>query len=157
VKDHHEYAARLIWDGANTGQANWSYASYKRQYHIEIAGKPRLDGSADAVFRGEGDKHNPEDLFLAAISSCHMLSYLALCARKGIRVIAYEDEARGVLKFDSSSGGKFETVTLHPRVTIDDEKNRALALELHEEAHRQCFIANSCSVRIRQEPVIVTA
>jgi organic hydroperoxide reductase OsmC/OhrA len=157
VSDQHEFASRLVWDGAPRPDQKWSYASYGRQHHIEIFGKPDLQGSADPAFRGEGGKHNPEDLFLAALSGCHLLSYLALCARKGIRIIAYEDEARGVLKLDSSGGGKFESVTLHPHVTIDDEKNRALALQLHEEAHHQCFIANSSSVPINHEPVIDVA
>jgi organic hydroperoxide reductase OsmC/OhrA len=154
VSNEHEYAAHLIWDGAPARDAKWNYTSYGRRYHVDIVGKQPLDGSADPVFRGDGDKHNPEDLFLAAISSCHLLSYLALCARKGVRVLAYEDEARGVLKLDSSGGGKFESVTLRPHVAIDNEEHRALAMQLHDEAHLQCFIANSCSVPIGHEPVI---
>jgi organic hydroperoxide reductase OsmC/OhrA len=154
VSNEHEYASHLVWDGAPAAGEKWSYASYGREYHIEIRGKPDLRGSADPVFRGDATRHNPEDLFVAAISSCHLLSYLALCARKGVRVLAYEDEARGVLKLDSSGGGKFETVTLYPHVTIDSEEHRALAMQLHDEAHRQCFIANSSSVPIRHEPVI---
>lgn len=157
MSDQHEYASRLVWDGAPAAGREWSYASYGRQYHVEFPGKPDLPGSADSAFRGDGTRHNPEDLFLAAISGCHLLSYLALCARKGVRVVAYEDEARGVLKLDSSGGGRFESVTLHPRVTIAGDEHRALAKQLHDEAHLQCFIANSCSVPIRHEPVIDVA
>src|SRR5258706_10558564 len=90
----HAYAARLIWEG-NTGEGTAGYRTYSRAYRVLVPGKPDLPGSADPAFRGEADKHNPEDLFLAAISACHMLSYLALCATQGIRVVAYEDEARG--------------------------------------------------------------
>ena len=130
----HEYVARLIWDG-NLGKGTADYASYGRQYRVLMAGKPDLAGTADPTFRGEAHKHNPEDLFLAAISGCHMLSYLALCARKGVRVLAYEDEAHGRMVTDAKGGGKFEEVVLHPRVTIEGEQHAALAAQLHETAH----------------------
>ena len=154
MKAHH-YAAHLIWDG-NLGDGTATYAGYGRQHHIVIAGKPDLTGSSDPMFRGEAEKHNPEDLFLAAISSCHMLAYLALCARKGICVTAYEDAASGTLVFDGTGGGKFEEVTLRPVVTITDG-DPELAAQLHETAHSQCFIASSCSVPIRNEATIRVA
>lgn len=153
MNNSHEYLARVIWDG-NQGQGTSTYTSYGRQYRIQVDGKPELAGSADPAFRGEADRHNPEDLFLAAISACHMLTYLALCARRGIRVVAYEDDARGTMSFDARGGGRFEEVTLHPRVMIADAKDRAAAAELHENAHRLCFIANSCSVPIRHDATV---
>ncbi|MGZ8868580.1 MAG: OsmC family protein, partial [Thermoanaerobaculia bacterium] len=106
------------------------------------------------MFRGDPGRHDPEDLFLTAISSCHMLSYLALCARRGINVIAYEDDARGTLVLDGD-GGRFSEVTLRPKVTISSgDLDRAK--ELHHRAHEECFIANSCSVPIRCEATVVT-
>ena len=155
TKGMHEYAARLVWNDT-TGEGTADYARYSRQYSISIAGKPDLIGSADAAFKGEPGKHNPEDLFLAAISSCHVLTYLALCARKGVRVLAYEDEARGTLKLSADGGGKFEEVVLHPRVTIVGSEHAELAMQLHDMAHKLCFIAQSCSVPIRHEPTIQT-
>lgn len=155
----HEYEAKLIWTG-NTGVGTASYKSYERSYRVRIGGKPELEGTADAMFRGEADKHNPEDLFLTAISACHMLSYLALCAGRGIRVVSYEDEARGTLVVDANGGGRFEEVTLNPTVTIDaedDADSLQLAARLHETAHEQCFIANSCRVPILNAPTIHTA
>jgi organic hydroperoxide reductase OsmC/OhrA len=148
----HEYRTHLIWDG-NRGDGTSSYAAYGREYRVVVQGKPELTGSANPMFRGDAGKHDPEDLFLAAIASCHMLSYLALCARNGIRVIAYEDQASGTLVLDPSSGGRFEEVTLHPRVTIAGG-DRERAAKLHETAHEQCFIANSCRVPIRHEATI---
>jgi organic hydroperoxide reductase OsmC/OhrA len=153
TKGLHEYAARLIWDG-DRREGTASYASYSRRYHVVIAGKPDLVGTADPAFRGEADKHNPEDLFLTSISACHMLSYLALCALKRVRVVAYEDHANGTMTVQTSGAGKFDEVTLHPRVTIADAKDTELALRLHENAHEMCFIANSCSVPIRHEATI---
>jgi organic hydroperoxide reductase OsmC/OhrA len=154
MKAHH-YQAHLIWDG-NLGEGTSTYGGYGRHHRVVIAGKPDLHGSADPTFRGEANRHNPEDLFLAAIVSCHMLSYLALCARHGICVTAYEDAASGTMVLDGSGGGKFEEVTLHPVVTIT-EGDAELAANLHEKAHAQCFIANSCSVPIRHEATIRVA
>ena len=146
----HDYRSHIVWDG-NLGDGTASYATYGRQYRVVVAGKPDLNGSANPVFRGEAGKHDPEDLFLAAIAACHMLSYLALCARDGIRVVAYEDDASGTLVLDASGGGRFEQVTLRPAVTIADGDPERAA-QLHHKAHEQCFIANSCSVPIRVEP-----
>ena len=82
-----------------------------------------------------------------------MLSYLALCAREGIRVVAYEDDASGTLVLDASGGGRFEQVTLRPAVTIADGDPERAA-QLHDKAHQLCFIANSCSVPIHHQPTI---
>lgn len=152
---NHSYRHRLVWDG-NLGDGTATYQAYGRQYRILVDGKPALAGSANPMFRGDAALHDPEDLFLAAIASCHMLSYLALCARAGINVVAYEDDAEGTLLLDRSGGGRFENVILHPRVTIsagDAERARSL----HEEAHELCFIASSCSVPIRHEATIVVS
>ncbi|HEX5437333.1 MAG TPA: OsmC family protein [Gemmatimonadaceae bacterium] len=151
----HEYAARLVWDG-NTGNGTSSYTGYSRRYHVRISGKPDLAGTADPAFRGEADMHNPEDLFLASLSACHMLSYLALCARHGVRVLAYEDDATGVLNVRADGGGRFESVMLRPRVIIQSEEHIALAMQLHDAAHDLCFIASSCSIPVRHEPTVQT-
>lgn len=147
-KLEHAYEANVRWEG-NRGTGTSDYASYGRGYRMAVAGKSELVGSADPAFRGEGDKHNPEDLFLLAISSCHLLSYLALCGRQRVQVVAYEDHARGTLRLDGSGGGRFEEVTLHPKVTVARPEEVAAATDLHAKAHAQCFIANSCSVPIR--------
>jgi organic hydroperoxide reductase OsmC/OhrA len=149
----HEYAARLIWDG-NAGSGTSTYAGYGRQYRVLMDGKPAIEGTADPMFKGDASKYSPEDLFLAAISGCHMLSYLALCAREGVNVLAYEDDVRGTLKFDGRGGGKFEEVVLHPSVTIAEGDDAERAESLHDRAHELCFIAASCSVPIRHEPVV---
>ncbi|HMB89811.1 MAG TPA: OsmC family protein [Rhodothermales bacterium] len=153
TKRIHEYLAQVTWEG-NLGQGTSNYTSYSRSYRVHIAGKPDLAGTADPMFRGEPDKHNPEDLFLTALATCHMLSYLALCARKGIQVIGYEDEARGVLALEPRGGGRFEEVTLRPVVTIADAEHVALAEQLHDTAHDLCFIANSCSAPVHHEATV---
>jgi organic hydroperoxide reductase OsmC/OhrA len=147
----HEYEARLEWEG-NLGSGTAEYAAYSRRFRVSIAGKPDLIGSADPHFRGDEDKHNPEELLVAALSSCHMLSYLALCARRRISVLEYDDAARGLMRTTADGGGRFESVTLSPRVRIADSSRAAEAMALHEEAHRLCFIASSCNF-----PVSVSA
>lgn len=122
----HEYKSLLTWNG-NLGNGTATYAGYGRDYTIVIDGKPPLRGSADPMFRGNRELPNPEDLFVAALSSCHMLSYLALCARQGVSVLSYEDSATGVLAFTADGGGKFEQVTLNPIVTIADSDKQSLA------------------------------
>jgi organic hydroperoxide reductase OsmC/OhrA len=149
----HEYAARVRWTG-NRGAGTAGYAAYGRRYDVLVDGKPDLAGSAHAAFRGDADRHDPEDLFLASISACHMLSYLALCARGGVRVTSYEDHARGTLALHPGGGGRFEEVVLRPAVTVADAETAVHAERLHDAAHGLCFIAGSCSVPIRVEPVV---
>lgn len=156
AEEAHEYEAKLIWDG-NTGEGTASYTSYGRNYRVLIDGKPELVGTADPAFRGQADLHNPEDLFVTALSACHMLTYLALCAKRRIRVLAYEDEARGTMVTHATGGGKFEEVTLRPRVTVDGEEHVELATRLHDKAHELCFIAASCSIPIRHQPTVSAA
>ncbi|MGH7448620.1 MAG: OsmC family protein, partial [Longimicrobiales bacterium] len=100
----HAYDARLTWTG-NRGGGTATYEGYDRDYRISISGKADLVGSAHAQFRGDPAVHDPEDLLLGAITGCHMLAYLALCARNGVSVLAYEDEARGTLRLDRDGGG----------------------------------------------------
>lgn len=152
----HEYEAKLIWEG-NTGEGTASYTSYGRDYRVLIDGKPELVGTADPAFRGQADLHNPEDLFVTALSACHMLTYLALCAKRRIRVLAYEDDARGTMLTNRAGGGKFEEVVLRPHVTIDGEEHVELATRLHDRAHELCFIAASCSIPIRHQPTVSAA
>jgi organic hydroperoxide reductase OsmC/OhrA len=144
----HRYDANLIWDG-NRGDGTSDYATYGREYRVLVAGKQALRGSADAAFRGDGGLHNPEDLFVAAIAACHMLSYLALCAKHRIAVTAYEDRPTGTMREDGRGGGRFEEVVLHPIVTVADPALVDRARRLHDRAHELCFIASSCSVPIR--------
>jgi organic hydroperoxide reductase OsmC/OhrA len=150
----HEYEARLVWTG-NTGRGTADYASYGRGYRVSIGEKPDLAGSADASFRGDARLHNPEDHVLAALVGCHMLSYLALCARRGVRVLAYEDEAHGLLRLQTNGGGAFEHVTLSPRVVVADAEHVTLATELHDLAAELCFIAGSCRTPIRHQPTVL--
>jgi len=139
----HEYATGLVWEG-NRGTGTSDYAGYERRFRVMVEGKADVVGTADPAFRGDPHLHNPEELLLAAVASCHMLSYLALCSRNGVTVVRYADAAHGSLRVLPSGGGSFETITLRPRVTVAAGSDTVAAVALHERAHELCFIAGSC-------------
>ena len=151
MKDH-TYAIDLVWTG-NRGGGTADYTSYDRTHELHVSGKPVLHGSADPVFRGNTDRHNPEELLVAALSACHLLTYLHMCAEAGIVVTAYEDHATGVMK-QEGIGGRFTDALLRPRVTIA-AGDETLAHALHERAHGACYIASSVNFPVRCEPVIL--
>ena len=151
----HRYVTRLRWTGAEHGPTS-SYASYSREYVVEVDGKAPLTGSADAHFRGDASLHNPEDLLVAALSACHMLSYLAEAARAGLEVVGYEDDARGEMTLRDGAI-RFTEVALHPKVAITDYARIDEALALHRRAHEQCFIANSVNFPVDHYAVVSIA
>ena len=152
----HRFECRLVWTGATKGGTT-TYDAYSRECRVDFPGKPSMRASAAAAFRGDPSLVDPEDLLVASLSICHFLSYVALCARGGVNVIAYEDEASGTMsRFDR--GFHFTDVLLKPRVTIAAGSDPEKARELHKKAHEECFIANSVNFPVRNEPVInVTA
>lgn len=148
----HRYTATVVWSG-NRGTGTSSYRAYGRDHDIAAGGKPAIAGSSDPAFRGDGARWNPEDLLVSALSACHMLSYLHLCAVAGIVVVAYADAAEGTMRETGDGGGRFTDVVLRPRVTIASG-DPAQAAGLHEEAHRLCFIASSVDFPVRCEAQI---
>jgi organic hydroperoxide reductase OsmC/OhrA len=108
------------------------------------------------MFRGDATLHNPEDLFLTALSGCHMLTYLALAARAGICVTEYVDDATGTMEL-VGGGGRFSEVVLRPKVTIAPGSDVTLAIRLHDQAFKDCFIASSTNFPVRHEPAVVVA
>src|SRR5271156_4377943 len=114
------YTVAVKWTG-NTGAGTSDYADYERSHLISIENKPDIIASSDTPFRGDNTKHNPEDMMVAALSTCHMLWYLHLCADAGIIVTDYIDHATGKLTLAPGVAGRFTEVMLHPVVTITDE------------------------------------
>lgn len=151
----HEYRAEVTWTGATEGPVK-DYRGYDRTYTIAIAGKPVLMGSADPMFLGNPALHNPEDLLVAALSACHMLTYLALAARAGLEVRAYSDSASGIMVLEGG-GGRFTEVTLRPRVSLAPGSDLERAHALHDTAHGDCFIANSVNFPVRNEAKVFEA
>ena len=116
-----------------------------------MEGKQTIKGSSDPAFLGDPSKHNPEDMLLSALSVCHMLWYLHLCADNGIVVNQYTDYAKGTM-LQTDRGGHFTEVILHPHVIITDNAKIEKANSLHEEAHKHCFIANSVNFPVKHKP-----
>lgn len=141
----------MSWTG-NLGQGTSGYAAYSRDHVIRATGKPGIVATSDTAFRGSPERYNPEELLVSALSSCHMLWYLHLCAVNGIVVTGYEDDAKGTMIETEDGSGYFKEVTLFPVVTIADAARIPRAMELHREAAKKCFIANSCNFPIRHEP-----
>ena len=153
AKRQHLFSCHLVWTGA-TPEGTSAYDKYSRDYRVDFEGKPPMFGSAAPTFRGDPALHNPEDLLVASLSACHCLSYLALCAVGGLRVIAYEDDATGTLeRIDRVM--RFSEVVLRPKVTLAPGSDLHKARALHEKAHAECFIANSVSFPVRNEPTVV--
>lgn len=111
--------------------------------------------SADPALRGDRDRWNPEQSLTAALSQCHMLWYLHLCAVAGVVVTEYADDAHGVMVETGADGGHFTEVVLRPRVTVSSPDMIDTATSLHKSAHEKCFIANSVNFPVRHEPVVV--
>lgn len=151
MKGQHNYNVTVTWTG-NKGKGTTDYRSYERSHSVRIEGKEEILCSSDPAFRGDKSKHNPEELFLSSISSCHMLWYLHLCADQGIVVVDYADNATGIMQETEDGGGHFTEVVLHPVVTVKDTSMIDLANALHTKANQFCFIANSCNFPIHHKP-----
>lgn len=123
----------------------FTYESYSRDHRVSLETGLVMQASAAADYRGNPTLPNPEELLVAALSSCHMLTFLAICARKGIVVERYDDEAVGVLERADGKPTSVTHCTLHPRTEFGEGKipTPEELHSLHEQAHRGCFIASS--------------
>ena len=144
----HNYKLTTVWTG-NKGDGTKNVKTYDRSHTISIQGKPELFLTTDNPAVGDNSKLNPEDLLVSAISSCHMLSYLYLCAMEGIVITIYNDNATGIMIEKSSGGGSFKEVTLNPVFYVAEKSMVEKAIELHHKAHEICFIANSLNFEVK--------
>lgn len=148
----HQYTITVTWTG-NTGEGTKHYRSYLRDHEIRITGKPVIPGSSDPHFRGDPHRHNPEEMLVSSLSTCHMLWFLHLASEAGVVVTAYEDQAAGTMSETPDGGGQFTSVTLHPVVTVQEEPMIPLVDALHHRAHELCFIARSVNFPVHHDPV----
>lgn len=153
MSKEHIYNTDLVWTG-NLGNGTRNYKGYSRAHEISVEGKPKIVGSSDPHFNGDASRYNPEELLVAALSGCHMLYYLHLCADAKVVVVNYQDSAKGVMIETANGGGHFTEVVLKPRVCITNESDAERAHELHTRAHELCFIANSVNFPVRAEDEI---
>ena len=151
----HTYRTTTRWTG-NLGTGTRDYRGYSRDHTLEAEGKPSLPGTSSTGYGMDPARYNPEELLVGALSSCHMLWYLHLCAEAGVAVVAYEDPAEGTLELSKERGGRMVRATLRPHVRVG-EGSLERARELHEEAHRRCYLANSVNFPVVVEPVVEPA
>jgi organic hydroperoxide reductase OsmC/OhrA len=151
----HTYRLGLTWQG-DRGTGTSGYRDYGREVLVSADGKPDLLGSADPTFRGDAARWNPEEMLLAALAQCHLLSYLHSAVRHGIVVTGYRDHPVGVME-QAGQGGRFTEVTLRPEVTLADPGQIEVAQRIHAEAGENCFIAASVNFPVRHEPATVIA
>jgi organic hydroperoxide reductase OsmC/OhrA len=146
----HIYKTNLQWTG-NTGKGTESYRAYERSYLISVEGKHVIEASSDPSFRGDKSKYNPEEMFLASLSSCHMLWFLHFCSEAKIIVLEYTDSATGLMIESDDGNGKFSEVILKPGVIVKEEWMIEKTASMHDKANRFCFIANSVNFPVRHE------
>lgn len=151
MNTRHNYKIATKWTG-NQGTGTSNYKDFERSYTIQIENKANILGSSDPEFRGDRTKHNPEELLLASVSSCHMLWYLHLCSEAKIIVTDYIDDATAILQETENGNGKFTSITLNPIVTITNQSMVDLAIELHNKANEFCFVANSLNLKVNHQP-----
>ncbi|WP_280401815.1 OsmC family protein [Nocardia carnea] len=152
----HHYECRTDWTGAGaTGTAD--YRSYERSYVTRAPGLPELHGSSDPAFRGDDTRWNPELLLVAALSQCHLLWCLHLCAVNGVTVLGYHDDARATMAETGDGGGHFTGAELRPIVTVATADMVERARALHHDAAAKCFIAASVNFPVTHTPQVTVA
>lgn len=147
------YTVKVEWTG-NLGNGTVKYDGYSRNHTIIGKDKPEILASSEVYFRGDDSRYNPEELLVSALSTCHMLWYLHLCADAGIIVQTYTDSPEGKMLIPDIGPGHFTSVLLKPIVQITDASMVGRALELHNYAKKSCFIANSVNFTVDHLPEI---
>ena len=142
-----EHKAKISWQG--TGAA-FTYKTYSRDHTWTFGNGAVVKASAAPQFLGNPQCVDPEAAFVASLSSCHMLTFLALAAIKGIVVEAYEDDAVGHLEKNASGKPAITRVELRPRIRFGagHAPDAAVLAKLHEQSHHDCFIANSVTTQV---------
>ena len=148
------FQTQVRWTGGYVAGQSGA-RSYTRDMLVEPEGKPPIVGSAGARFFGDDSRYNPEDLMLASLAECHLLTYLALATQAGIRLDALSVRVTGALaKIDGKT--RFERATLHAETRVAPGTDPERARELHARAHEQCFMSNSVNFPIDVEATIGT-
>jgi len=144
MAEAHDFEAKVVWTG-NRGAGTADYRAYDRTWEVQTPGKPVIACSNDPRLGGDAGLHNPEDMLISALSSCHMLWYLHLASDAGITVLAYEDTPVGHGESEPSGAGRFVAATLRPRIKVAKGTDLTEADAIHGHIHKHCFIARSVS------------
>ena len=149
----HRYRSQLSWTGSTAA----GYRGYGRTHQVSTPpAAAGLELSADPAFRGDPEQQNPEQLLLAAASSCQLLSFLALAAQAGVDVQNYQDDAEAEMP-TTAERMRITRITLRLRITVAAGTDLDLVRQLVERGHEGCYIANTLTADVLIEPTIGTA
>jgi organic hydroperoxide reductase OsmC/OhrA len=148
MSEHH---ATIEW---SRGTPDFAYETYNRDHDWAFDAGITVRASAAPAYKGNERCVDPEEAFVASLSSCHMLTFLAVACKRRYVVDDYRDEAVGILEKDAEGRLAITRATLRPRVTFGGERtpNPEELRQLHEQAHHACFIANSVKTEVVVEP-----
>ena len=146
-----EHAATLSW---RRETPDFTLPTFSRDHSVEFGTGQSVELSSTLALRGNPKRVNPEELLVSALSSCHLMTFLAVAAREGWVVDGYDDHALGYLEKNAEGRMAVTRVTLRPKVRFGGERkpDAAALLKLHEKAHRGCFIAASVKTEVTVEP-----
>jgi organic hydroperoxide reductase OsmC/OhrA len=145
-----EYTVATAWSRSGV---DFQYESYPRGHSIHFGSGAAIAASAAPEYHGDADRVNPEETFLAALSSCHMLTFLAIAAKRGLIVDSYTDAATCFLEKDADDVLCVTRAELHPAIVFSGATPTAEELvKLHASAHRNCFIARSVKTKVSVHP-----
>jgi organic hydroperoxide reductase OsmC/OhrA len=146
-----QHEATVTWQPQ--GEA-FTYEAYSRNHEIRFANDATIEGSAAVDYKGDLSRVDPEAMFVASLSSCHMLTFLAIAARKRFVVESYSDRAVGELGKSESGAMAMTQVTLRPVISFagENQPDAQAITAMHDAAHKHCFIANSVTTRVSVEP-----
>jgi organic hydroperoxide reductase OsmC/OhrA len=142
-----EHVAEIVWKRTTE---SFAYDDYSRTHDVKFDNGLVVKAAASPDYRGDPACVDPEELFVAALSNCHMLTFLAICAKKRLVVDSYMDRAVGRMEKNAAGKVAVTHVDLNPRVVFAPgvAVDRALLEKLHHDAHDHCFIANSATTEV---------
>ncbi|HFB65038.1 MAG TPA: OsmC family peroxiredoxin [Aeromonadales bacterium] len=135
-----EHYIELNWQRSSE---DFTYETYNRNHLIQFPGGQFIKASSAPAYFGDSELVNPEESLLAAVSSCHMLTVLAIAAKKKLVINHYQDRPVATLAPNAEGRMMVDTITLKPKISFEVEVNEQTVEKLHESAHKHCFIANS--------------
>ena len=153
----HRYTAEVVWE---RGDQDFLDNRYSRRHVLRFDGGAEVAGSSSPgvvrVPMSDASAVDPEEMFVASLSSCHMLWFLSIAAGRGFRVDSYRDAAAGVMEKNAAGKMAMTVVTLRPEVAFSGDRipSREEIERMHHDAHDECFIATSVRTDVRCEPVL---